>query len=245
MFGWVLLAAELRRWTRQGRRPQFWWRDDDARAATPALAQLIACAAPDAIPLALAVIPAGLESSLVVLLKSQPLISVLQHGVDHLDGGPPGQPSQFPRQAPVAEVAARLRRGWAQLAAFDRRLPVYVPPWNDLQPNLLAALNEAGLTGVSAWAGRREPGRLDTHLDLMRWRPHPRFAGRGKFLSRLRRALALRRLQQRWDEPIGLLTHHLDHDKAAWAFLRDLLAFGPFRAAADWRGAPELFGPAA
>ena len=68
MFGWVLLAAELSRWTREGRRPQLWWRDDDARSPTPALARLIACAAPDGIPLALAVIPAGLDPALAALL---------------------------------------------------------------------------------------------------------------------------------------------------------------------------------
>jgi hypothetical protein len=65
--------------------------------------------------------------------------------------------------------------------------------------------------------------------------------GGGKFLSRLRRALAQRRRRRDWDEPIGLLTHHLDHDEAAWAFLGKLLAFDPFRAAADWRSAEELF----
>jgi hypothetical protein len=240
MLGWVLLAAELRRWVRQGRRPTLWWRDDDARAPTPALARLIACAAPDSIPLALAVIPAGLDPALAAFLKSQPLVSVLQHGVDHLNGGPARRPSQFGRQAPEAQIAARLSWGWTQLEAFDRRLPVYVPPWNDLQPNALAALKPAGFEGVSAWAGRRAAGRLDAHLDLMRWRGAPRFVGAGKFLGRLRRALALRRRARDWQEPIGLLTHHLDHDEAAWAFLDQLLAFEPLRASADWRGADTL-----
>jgi hypothetical protein len=240
MFGWALLAAELRRWTRQGRRPQLWWRDDDARAPTPALARLVDCAAPDSIPLALAVIPARLDGALAQWLKAHPQISVLQHGVDHLNGGPLDRPSQFGRQAPAAQIAARLRLGWAQLEAFDRRLPIYVPPWNDLQPNVLAALQAAGFKGVSAWAGRREAARLDTHLDVMRWQPAPRFVGRGKFLDRLRRALALRRRQRDWDEPIGLLTHHLDHDEAAWSFLGDLLAFEPLRDAVDWRGVEAL-----
>jgi predicted deacetylase len=242
MIGWVLLAAELRRWTRQGRRPQLWWRDDDTRAPTPALARLIAYAAADGIPVALAVIPADLDPTLAAFLKAQPLIGVLQHGVDHVNGGPPDRPSQFGREATEAQIAARLSWGWTQLEAFERRLPVYVPPWNDLQPNVLAALKGAGFAGVSAWAGRREAGRLDAHLDLMRWRGIPRFVGRGKFLGRLRRALAQRRRQQAWDDPIGLLTHHLDHDEAAWAFLEALLAFAPLRAAADWRGVDALLG---
>jgi len=242
VFAWPLLAAELRHWSREGRRPQLWWRDDDAQALTPALVELLACVTRDAIPLALAVIPEGADPSLAVFLRTQPLVCVMQHGLDHVNAGPPSRPAQFAPEAPVAQVAARLRRGWAQLAAFDRRLPVYVPPWNSLQPNVLAALEPAGLQGVSAWAGPPGPGRMDTHLDLLRWQPRPRFVGRGKFLGRLRRALARRRLQGRWDEPVGLLTHHLDHDRAAWTFLADLLAFAPLRDIADWREPGELFG---
>jgi hypothetical protein len=241
MLGWLLLAAELGRWDRCGRRPQLWWRDDDAQAATPALLRLIDETAADAVPMALAVIPEGLCPSLAAHLNSRPRISVMQHGADHRDCGAFERPSQFSGDATPDQVAARLRRGWALLEGFEHRLAVYVPPWNDLKPNVVQGVEAAGLRGVSGWAGWAGRRRVDAHLDLLRWRPAPRFVGRARFLRRLRRALAARRIAQRWDQPIGLLTHHLNHDDAAWAFLKALLAFRPLRRSAQWRAADELF----
>lgn len=242
MFAWVLVEAELGRWAKAGRRPQFWWRDDDAGVLTPALERLVACAATADAPLSVAVIPNHAEVGLAIYLNDRPWISVLQHGVDHRNDCLSGQPSQFADQVPAAVVARRLVRGWARLAMFDSRLPVYVPPWNALSRNVTGALPAAGLRAVSAWNGQAGPDRLDVHLDLMRWRPGPRFAGEARFLSRLRRALKVRRLGGQWDEPIGLLTHHLDHDAAAWRFLDTFLAYEPLRRLSDWRSVQDLLG---
>ncbi len=60
-------------------------------------------------------------------------------------------------------------------------------------------------------------------------------------LGRLTGLLRSRRRHGRWGEPIGLLTHHLDHDEAAWRFLDDLLLFAPLRDAALWPEASVLF----
>jgi hypothetical protein len=68
-----------------------------------------------------------------------------------------------------------------------------------------------------------EPNRLDTHLDLMRWKSAARFRGAARFLLRARRLLVERRTMGAWDQPLGLLTHHLDHDEAAWRFLEAFL----------------------
>ena len=241
MFAWALVEAELGRWAKAGKRPQFWWRDDDAGAVTPALERLVACAATAGAPLSLAVIPDRAEVCLALYLNQRPWISVLQHGVDHRNDCLSGQPSQFADQVTPAAAARRLVRGWGRLAMFDGRLPVYVPPWNALGRNVTAALSAAGLSAVSAWNGPAGAGRLDVHLDLMRWRSGARFVGEARFLSRLRRALKLRRLGGLWDEPIGLLTHHLDHDEAAWGFLDALLTYAPLRRLADWRCAQDLF----
>ena len=40
--GWAVLEAELDLWQAAGRTASFWWRDDDAVAATPALSRLLA-----------------------------------------------------------------------------------------------------------------------------------------------------------------------------------------------------------
>jgi hypothetical protein len=54
----------------------------------------------------------------------------------------------------------------------------------------------------------------------------------------LTRLLARRRRAGDFDAPIGLLTHHLAHDEAAWAFLEWFLAFG--RRRFRWRGFEQL-----
>lgn len=239
MLGWMRLAAELRRWARADRRPQMWWRDDDARSPTPALDRLLACAAGR--PLALAVIPQDVDPALADRLNPCGKVSILQHGVDHRPARPQGTPSQFSPDAPVLVVSDGLTRGWRGLAAFERRLPIYVPPWNHLTPNVEAALGLTELRAVSASQGPTASRRGDVHLDLLRWKPRPSFVGQGRFLARLRRVLASRRTAERWDDPIGLLTHHLDHDAAAWRFLDRLMAWPPLDERACWRGAEDLF----
>jgi hypothetical protein len=76
----------------------------------------------------------------------------------------------------------------------------------------------------------------------MRWRGGPRFAGREQLLGKLTTLLALRRRQDLWSEPIGLLTHHLVHDEEAWRFLDELLLFPPLQERAHWPEAASLFG---
>jgi hypothetical protein len=239
MFGWWRLRAELMQWRRAGQRPVLWWRDDDAQAVTPELRRLLVHLTRADVPLCLAVIPAGLDPELTTAVAPYS-VTVLQHGFAHLNGaGSP--PAEFsPTEDPEA-VAARLADGWSRLEGFRRRLPVYVPPWNVLTPNVVAALALSGHRAVSAWSGLAKPGRVDAHLDLMRWRGRARFAGQERLLGRLTALLRWRRRQNRWGEPIGLLTHHLAHDEAAWRFLDELLLFPPLQAIAQWPDASVLF----
>jgi len=241
VLGWWRLKAELGRWRRAGRRPVLWWRDDDARAVTPQLRRLLVHVTRADAPLCLAVIPEQVDPQLCAVLAPYPRIAVLQHGFAHLNGaGSP--PSEFSPDEEPAAVAGRLAVGWSRLDGFRRRLPVYVPPWNMLTPNVVAALALSGHRGVSAWGELSRPARVDAHLDLLRWRGGPRFAGRGRALARLTALLEQRRRQGLWLEPIGLLTHHLAHDEAAWRFLDDLLLFPPLRDNVEWPEAAALFG---
>jgi len=239
MFGWQGLRTEIGRWREAGRRPRLWWRDDDAHAAGPQLHRLIVQAARADLPLCLAVIPERLNQNLCAAVAPYDGIAVLQHGVTHIDHT--GARSEFALETPPAQVAASLREGWTALEGFARRLPVYVPPWNALAPNVEAALALSGHRMVSAWGGFSRPGRVDAHVDLLRWRDGARFAGRERTLARLTGALHLRRKQARWDEPVGLLTHHLDHDEPAWRFLEELLLFAPLQECADWPTPAALF----
>jgi len=233
----LLLRLELQRWRRAGRRPVLWWRDDDAREDTAALRRLLAMAASAGAPLTLAVIPDGDRSGLAPLLSEG--VTVAQHGVDHLNRRDQGGSGEFAPDAGIETIAAALAAGWSRLAALPGALKLFVPPWNAIHPALPQALADAGYIGWSAWAQDRPggaPPRIDCHLDLMRWGGGARFRGRGAFLGRFTRLLAERRRGEAWDDPIGVLSHHLDHDEAAWAFLDELLARPEF----DWRGLPAL-----
>jgi hypothetical protein len=245
MLALALLEAELGRWIEAGRRPQLWWRDDDAQRVTPALWRLLDIAQKVGAPVALAVVPQGLDRKLPVYLRDHRKVTVMQHGVDHDNAGLPTAPCQFAPDQSAWAVAEAIRASGEALKAFDRYAPVYVPPWNRLQPNVVAALQTLEIHGVSAFGGPRSTEPLiqvDVHLDLMRWGPSPRFLGRDKFLDRLRRLLRERRRLQQWSEPVGILTHHLQHDEAAWAFLDSLLSWEPLAQAAVWRRPEHLFG---
>lgn len=241
MLGWWRLKAELGRWRQAGRRPVLWLRDDDAQAVTPQLRRLLVHVTRADVPLCLAVIPEELDPELRAVVAPYPRIAILQHGFAHLNAA--GSPaSEFPPDAAPEAIAERLADGWSRLDGFRRRLPVYVPPWNTLTPNVVAALAMSGHRAVSGWGEWSKPGRVDAHIDLLRWRGGPRFAGRERVLGRLTALLEQRRRQGLWLEPIGLLTHHLAHDEEAWRFLDDLLLFPPLQAGADWPDAGALFG---
>ena len=244
---WAWLEVELRRWRDAGRRATLWWRDDDAREPTPALDRLLEVQA--GTPLTLAVIPDGPVARLGVRLAQADGVSVVQHGVDHQNRRPGPVAGEFPYEWRRIRVATQIRAGWARLAVLPAAERVFVPPWNDVHPELPAVLADCGYLGWSAWGGdglaeagegEAQPPRIDTHLDLMRWKGGARFRGEAKFLGEMRRLLTLRRRAGRWDEPIGLLTHHLAHDEAAWAFLRRFRAWTLAQPDLAWRSLPEL-----
>jgi hypothetical protein len=246
------LWLELQRWRAAGRRARLWWRDDDAAGPSAGLDRLLTLGAAAAVPLTLAVIPSGDMEALARRLARAPLARPAQHGVDHVNRREGAAAGQFPHDWPIREVTAALGGGWSRMAGLPRALAVYVPPWNDAHPQLAEALFAAGYAGWSANGtldgakdGNREGlPRVDVHLDLLRWRGGARFRGRGRFLGALARELRRRRLAVRWDAPLGLLTHHLDHDAAAWQFLERFLAWSGREPGLQWVALDELIGPA-
>ena len=230
------LELELLRWRLAGRRARLWWRDDDAAAAGPELNRLLTISADTATPLALAVIPAGDMAGLAPALASAGQVTVVQHGVDHQNRREGAAAGEFAHDWPQARLAAEISRGWGRIAGLPGALQVFVPPWNDVHPALEAALRDCGFVGWSA-EGSVDAGplpRRDVHLDLLRWRGGARFRGRARFLAALRRELARRRRDGRWDAPIGILTHHLAHDAPAWRFLAAFLRWSQGRPQLAW-----------
>jgi hypothetical protein len=246
---WSALVDEMTRWQDAGRRLDFWWRDDDANQPTPELARLTRLAEGASIPLALAVIPLNIHPDVRALRSPQ--VTLLQHGVDHVNrtsGG--GKKSEFPAVEPVPQALARLAQGRG-LIAGSQTLPVLVPPWNRVSSRpLLERLAGAGYLGISQFGARRAVPTLaglvqvNTHVDIIDWRGTRGFVGEDAAI-----AAAIGHLQARRtgtvepSEATGWLSHHLVHDAACWQFLATLFERSSRHPAVVWRSATALFAP--
>jgi hypothetical protein len=236
----LLLNLELARWRACGQLPVLWWRDDDARQPSSALDRLLQVAAGR--PLALAIVPDGDLTALAARLAGAANVTVSQHGVDHKYRRAPGQaPSEYPPGTPTEDVAESIRAGASRLRQAGLEPVFFTPPWNQIEPALAEALVQAGFTTVSSHAPSPDvPGarRLDSHVDILRWKSVPRFRGYRRVLKALRRQLRQRREAGEFDAPICILTHHIVHDDAAWRFMAWFTRFADRRFA--WRSIDAL-----
>lgn len=242
MTSWTAVNEELARWTDLGLRCTFWLRDDDAVAAGPQLDRLLNRCTQAGIPLGLAVIPADTERSLADALAEQPHATVLVHGWSHTDHAAPGKKKcEFGPERPPEIRQAEAERGLSVLRALfgNRVLPLFVPPWNRMAPDMPACLSAAGYRAVSAFGPSPDPhdgiAWINTHLDLIDWRGSRSAVPLDALLDLLCRELRERREGQRDPhEPIGLLTHHRVHDEAIWDLLDRLLDRLAGHSTLDW-----------
>lgn len=238
---WGELETEIRRRRDAGRAVEFWWRDDDASAVSPALQRALGLSKTHAVPLALAVIPRDTDAGLSSVLHKY--VSVLQHGTDHRNRAAPGEKkTEYPATESDGTALERISGGMGKLRSFDNFLPVLAPPWNRLRKDLLGKLPSIGIRGVSTYGARASaepaPGlrQVNTHVDIVAWRRGRRFVGEAEALR-----LAIKHLSN--EEPVGWLTHHAVQDAASWDFLARLFTVRDVR----WLSAAELFsytGPA-
>lgn len=240
---WTPLLQVLDARHAEGRVARLWLRDDDAIAPTPALTRLLDLCGSHGVPAVLAVIPAGVEQGLASEIDSRTGVAVTLHGWSHANHAPDGQKKQeLGPHRPAGEVLRELADGYDRLDALfgNRFVPVLVPPWNRIDAALLPQLAGIGVKGLSVF-GPEKPGPLpvvNTHADIMDWHGTGRCRPTAAIVDDI-----VRRLDQMGsDEAVmGLLTHHLVHDEAAWAFIEAM-----FRATADhpgcrWCEAEELF----
>ncbi len=244
---WPALVAELDRWGEAGRAAKLWWRDDDAVAATPELAALLRVLG--GAPIALAVIPALASETLAAALRDAPSVAVLQHGWRHVNRAVEGKKSEYPSSLAESVVAAEIATGRDRLAALfgTRALPVFVPPWNRIAPELLAVLPEAGIAALSsiaspdALAGPAGLGLIPVHVDLTNWKGDHLFIGEASALGSLVAELRRRRLNSAASaSPLGILTHHLIMDRETAGFLERLLELIAGHHAARWVAVNEM-----
>jgi hypothetical protein len=240
---------EIARWRDSGRQVEFWWRDDDAARPDRALSRLFDLARRLATPLALAAVPLLAEREVFEGLG--PLVTVLQHGTDHVNRAlPGGKKTEFAANEPPAEAIDRLaaaRRRLESLAG-KRFVPVLAPPWNRLPPQLAPHLAAAGYCGLSQYGARKraEPAsglrQVNSHVDVIAWRADRAFIGEEHALGAATNHLAAKRMAEAdAQEATGWLTHHAVHDEATWAFLERLFESTSDLPMVAWRRPEELF----
>jgi len=232
---WSPLDDALARARDQGSPIRFWWRDDDAVAATPQLDRLLRLANRYEAGIALACIPAHLEPSLVERLHGEERAFALVHGFSHANHAPSGaKKAEFGAHRPIEtmaqEATSALERARALLG--ERLLPVFVPPWNRIAPALIPALPRLGYRALSTFRDRHAPRTaegllvVNTHVDPIDWHGTRSLADPDGLIRSLADAVE-RRLSGEADalEPIGFLTHHLVHDEKLWTFCENLLVY--------------------
>jgi hypothetical protein len=254
---WDGLAQELAAWQASGRRASFWWRDDDAVAASPALERLVALSATAEAPIGIAAIPKLIEPSLAPAVAGHATVWLLQHGFAHIDHAkglvdPKGGKGawELGLHRPLEIVLAELEAGRAIMqGAFGAQfLPVVAAPWNHIDSQLMPGLRERGYLGVSSYGERplfpplRGFVEANIHFDLSNWKHGARFRGGPAALEMIVGHLRRRRLgEAEMAEPTGIVTHHAALDETSWHFMAELLGFVSRHPAAVWLSPKEIF----
>jgi peptidoglycan/xylan/chitin deacetylase (PgdA/CDA1 family) len=234
------VRRELDSWSANGLSARLWLRDDDAIAATPMLRQLLERCRSHEISVLLAVIPMLADETLAAAMAHEPLAEVGVHGIRHRNHAP------APRKA--EELA--LERGQDDIstelsAARDRLVRLfgqaagrwYVPPWNRIAPDVAGWLPALGFETLSAFGPARlarDVGLIEanTHLDIIDWKGGRTGRPLGWVASELARQLKFAR--EDGGRPVGILTHHLVHDAAAWQALDAIIAVTRDHPSVQW-----------
>ncbi|MBA1347159.1 polysaccharide deacetylase family protein [Rhizobium sp. WYCCWR 11146] len=244
---WDPLHHELDRWQAADRVARFWLRDDDAVEPTQALETLMALACQSEVPLTLAVIPGLTGEALAARLVEDAAVAVAVHGWSHTNhAGPERKKQELGGDRPADVVLGELGEGFRLLQRLHpaRFLPVLVPPWNRIDAALIPALPGLGFAALSVYGRAKQDGPmplLNTHVDIIDW--HGTRGGRSEADLVAELVAELRHRFAGSDEPVGVLTHHLVHDAAAWDFLSALFAVTGRHPAVRWSPASELLGP--
>lgn len=231
---WSPLDAELKRWRNAGLILPLWWRDDDAVQVTPELERLTALSEGLGLPVHLAVIPEQAEQTLAEMVEKRPTLIPIVHGWAHRNHAPFGKKkAEFQLDRPLATILTEARLGLDRLRdLFGPALrPMFVPPWNRIAPEIVEGLPDLGYRVISTATPRKRAApvaglcQVNTHLDPIDWRGSRSVVEPQRLVSQVADQLRDRREGRADnDEPYGVLTHHLVHDAAIWAFTEALLS---------------------
>jgi hypothetical protein len=244
---WRPLIRELDHWAEAGRTADLWLRDDDAVEVTPALERFVKLCETYSVPALLAVIPSQAGERLPAYFRTHPLLEGATHGFSHRNHAPAGAKKQeFPvtrdrdeMQEDLTQARQRLRDMFGPILT-----DIFVPPWNRIGIDIAARLPMLGFRALSGYG--REPLfqwpppliEINSQLDIIDWRGRRGGHEPGWLAANLAGQLAWGRVHG-W-RPVGILTHHLVHDAAAWRFLEGLFAYTAAHPAVTWTRASDL-----
>jgi hypothetical protein len=227
---WKPVAAGLEAWDRLGFSPRFWLRDDDATRPSAALDRLFKLTAGFDVPIALAIIPAAAGQELAASLAPHAHAVPIVHGWAHRNhAGTGAKKQEFGPHRPLDEMRAELNRALGKMNSLfpERLVPMFVPPWNRIAPEVVECLGKAGFSALSRFGPAPDVpfgsvAEINTHIDIMDWRGSRGCKDHDVLARLLAEALAQSLARGRY--PIGILTHHLVHDDTAWDFLEKLFS---------------------
>lgn len=233
-----LLIEALDALAADGNKVEFWLRDDDCTQPGEALDLFFSASARHGIPVTLAVIPASTDERLAKRLASEENVGIAVHGWSHANHAPDGvKKRELGADRPVEIVAEELRRGLKTLSVLhgERFIPMLVPPWNRIAPNVVARLPELGFSSLSTFGPEKAAAvpMLNTHVDVIDW--HGTRGGRDpdtlfSELATLSRSAGV----------IGVLTHHLVHDTVVTGFLDRLFSLTAGHPGCCWSSATDI-----
>ena len=228
---WSTLRHALAQHREQGLALPLWCRDDDAIEPTPQLDRLERLSDATGVQVHLAVVPRNATRALATRLATSHAFVPLVHGWQHVNHTlPDAKKSEFgqPRAEGAKELAFALAR--MQNLFVDLLLPVFVPPWNRIDPAYLPELAALGYRGLSTFLPRAQvqahPGlvQINTHVDPIAWRSTRDLIDPQTLIDATAAHITARTSGDADNtEPLGLLTHHLVHSDAVWSFCEQLL----------------------
>lgn len=243
---WQRLLDELDQWHDTGHVAEFWWRDDDAIDDSPSLQRLLDLSDRREIPILLAVIPNSARSALADVISRTEYVDIAQHGCNHENNAAVGEKKvELGGRQSDSEILEALKTAQSSLRdLFSGQVTdILVPPWNRIRETLIPHLPELGFFRLSRYRSKSEAdvpnvSLIDTEIDIIDWRGSRGFLGEGEVISQMTNRLIERR-DRRLSGPMGILTHHLVHDDACWAFMERLGSVLGEHPAAIWLRVPQ------
>ncbi|MGB9989063.1 hypothetical protein [Pseudoduganella rhizocola] len=243
----VALRKELNRWDAAGRTCQLWLRDDDLAAITPQFNRLRALVEKHDVPALLAVIPGQAAPTLGKDTMAVHHFQFAQHGWRHQNHEQPeNRKSEFGPARSSAAIRHDMLKGARRMGELfgERYINVFVPPWNNLAPDSMAATSYAGMSRHVSMGKIKLPAGMvetNTHVDLMRWTATPSLQAPDWIAAQLSHYLGRQRKGKDTLPAVGLLSHHLVMDGDGWQFLDELLALTSSYPCVRWAKPSELF----